>query len=208
VVVLPSLQARTAARFGRAAVATSPTSSHSGVDGRCSGAPPTDTDPCLVDVAQRHPLHAYVRGDERRFGRAVVQLRDYAPPIRRRKLPRQAYHTRRPSETHGGSPSRHPPARCSGDRWRRRAGRHLASRANRHPSPVDIAAWTAAIFRRGRQQHYRPDLTRMDGAVALAEQLARRHRHHPRRHRRCHDLRRFSRRCCSCSRGARVLQAR
>jgi len=174
VVVYRACKARTAARFGRAVVATSPTSSHSGSTAMQWCTPYGILTPASwMSLNATRYMHMYgVTSAD--FGRAVVQLRDYAATN-----PAAHFHGRPITlDDHQSSRWIAEPAIRLLDCCQETDGAVAlvvtsASRATDTPSPVDIAAsGTAAIFEEEvASNHYRPDLTRMDGAVALAEQL-------------------------------------
>ena len=149
----------------------------------------------VVDGAELDALHAQFGVTSEDFGRAVVQLRAYAATNP------AAWGFERPI-TLGGPPgvavdrrAVHPPVRLlPGDRRLGRGRDHRAPtgpRDLRRPPVVIAAAGGAGLFEQEiASDHYRPDLSVMDGSVALADALFDRFGHRPRRHRRGDDLRR------------------
>lgn len=174
VVAYRAIKARSGARFGRADVGSRPTSAHSGSTAMQWCTPYGVLTPAswMALNATRY-MHAAgaVSAD---FGRAVVQLRDYAA-----NNP-DAHFFGRPItlDEHQASRWIAEPAIRLFDCCQETDGSVALiitgrERARNHPQPVVIAAAAnAAPFEEEiASNHYRPDLARMDGAAATAEHL-------------------------------------
>ena len=147
------------------------------------------------------------------FGRAVVQLRAYAATNPNAWGYERPDHARGPPGVALDRRAVHPSVRLlPGDRRLGRGRDHLgrARRATSATTPVRIAAAAGAgLFEQEiASDHYRPDLSVMDGSVALAAPAVRPVRHRPRRHRRGDDLRRVLADPAHAARSARVLRIR
>ncbi|MCU1468729.1 MAG: lipid-transfer protein [Actinomycetia bacterium] len=174
VVAYRAIKARSGARFGRAQVSSRATSSHEGSTAGqwCSPFGVLTPASWMALNATRY-MHTYgVTSAD--FGRAVVQLRDYA--------------STNPNAHFYGSPITLDDHQAS--RWIAEPAIRLfdccqetdgavalvitaADRAPDTPTPVIIAAAaTAGLFEEEiASNHYRPNLEVMDGSVALAAQL-------------------------------------
>jgi acetyl-CoA acetyltransferase len=174
VVAYRAIKARSGGRFGRAQVSARPTSSHSGSTAAQWCSPFGVLTPASwIGLTATRYMHTYgVTSAD--FGRAVVQLRDYAAT----NPDAHFYGKRITLEEHQAS------------RWIAEPGIRLfdccqetdgavalviatGDRAGDSPAPVMIAAAaTAGLFEEEiASNHYRPDLAVMDGSVALADQL-------------------------------------
>lgn len=174
VVTYRACKARSGARFGRAAVKTSPTSSHAGTTAMQWSIPHGILTPASwMSLNATRYMHEFgVTSAD--FGRAVVQLRAYAATN-----PAAHFHGRPITlDDHQNSRWIAEPAIRLFDCCQETDGAVAlvvtsTARAADTPAPVDIAATgSAALFEEEvASNHYRPDLSSMDGAAALAEQL-------------------------------------
>jgi acetyl-CoA acetyltransferase len=174
VVVYRACKARSGARFGRAAVAQSPTSAHTGTTAMQWCAPYGVLTPASwMSLNATRYMHTYgVTSAD--FGRAVVQLREYAATN-----PAAHFHGRPITlDEHQSSRWIAEPAIRLFDCCQETDGAVAlvvtsADRAADTPAPVDlVAAASAGVFEEEiGSNHYRPDLARMDGSVALAGRL-------------------------------------
>jgi len=174
VVAYRACKARTGARFGRPAVNRAATSSHTGTTAMQWAMPYGILTPAAwMSLNSTRYMHTYgVTSAD--FGRAVVQLRDYAATN-----PAAHFYGRPITlDDHQNSRWIAEPAIRLFDCCQETDGAVAlvitsADRAADTQAPVDIAVTgSAAIFEEEvASNHYRPDLTRMDGSVTLAEQL-------------------------------------
>ncbi|MDQ1481178.1 MAG: hypothetical protein QOI44_2039 [Actinomycetota bacterium] len=174
VVVYRAIKARSGARFGRAQVSARPTSAHSGSTAAQWCSPFGVLTPASwIALGATRYMHTYgvTNAD---FGRAVVQLRDYA------STNPDAHFYGQPItlEDHQASRWIAEPAIRLFDCCQETDGSvalviTAADRARDTPAPVIIAeAASAGLFEEEiASNHYRPELAVMDGSVALADQL-------------------------------------
>jgi acetyl-CoA acetyltransferase len=174
VVAYRSVKARSGERFGRASVGSRPTSSHSGSTAMQWCTPFGIVTPASwISLNATRYMHTFGVSSED-FGRAVVQLREYA------STNPNAYFFGRPItlEDHQSSKWIAEPSIRLFDCCQETDGSVAvvlaASRdIQASQSPVQIvSAAGAGIFEEEiASNHYRPDLAVMDGSVALAERL-------------------------------------
>ena len=174
VVAYRAIKARSGARFGRAQVSRSATSAHSGSTASqwCSPFGVLTPASWMALNATRY-MHTYgVTSAD--FGRAVVQLREYAATNPNAHF----YGTPITLDDHQSSRWIAEPAMRLFDCCQETDGAvalviMAADRARDTPAPVIIAAAaTAGLFEEEiASNHYRPNLEVMDGSVALAAQL-------------------------------------
>jgi acetyl-CoA acetyltransferase len=174
VVVYRAVKARSGRRFGRASVSAAPTTSHSGSTAMQWCLPYGVLTPAswMSLNAVRYMHESGATNED--FGRAVVQLRSYAA-----RNP-NAHFYERPITLADHQASRWiaEPAIRLFDCCQETDGSVAlvvasASRAAESRHPVLIAATAAAaVFEEEiASNHYRPDLSVMDGSVAMAERL-------------------------------------
>ncbi|MDQ1384680.1 MAG: hypothetical protein QOG65_2059 [Actinomycetota bacterium] len=174
VVAYRAIKARSGSRFGRAQVSPRPTSAHSGSTASqwCSPFGVLTPASWMALNATRY-MHTYgVTSAD--FGRAVVQLRDYAATNPNAHF----YGTRITLDDHQSSRWIAEPAIRLFDCCQETDGAvalvvTTADRARDTPAPVIVAAAaTAGLFEEEiASNHYRPNLEVMEGSVALAAQL-------------------------------------
>jgi acetyl-CoA acetyltransferase len=174
VVAYRALRARSGARFGAATRRPAPTSAHSGTTAMQWASPYGVLTPASwMSLNATRYMHEFGVTSED-FGRAVVQLRDYAATNPR------AHFFGKPIELADHQASRWIAEPCirlfdccqetdgsvaivitSADR----------ARDTRDPIVIETAAGAALFEQEVASDHYRPDLSVMDGTVALARQL-------------------------------------
>jgi acetyl-CoA acetyltransferase len=174
VVVYRAVKARSGKRFGGASLGSSPTSSHSGTTAMQWCFPfGVMTPASWISLNATRYMHSYGVTSED-FGRAVVQLRDYAATNP------NAYFYGRPItlEDHQASRWIAEPSIRLFDCCQETDGSVAmvvtrTDRARDTTAPIVIAAAAgAAIFEEEiASNHYRPDLAIMDSSVALAKRL-------------------------------------
>jgi acetyl-CoA acetyltransferase len=174
VVVYRAVKARSGERFGRASVSARPTTSHSGSTAMQWCSPYGVLTPASwMSLNAVRYMHMSGATNED-FGRAVVQLRSYAATNP------NAHFFERPItlEDHQASRWIAEPAIRLFDCCQETDGSVAlvitsASRSHDSRSPVLIAAAAAAaVFEEEiASNHYRPDLSVMDGSVAMANRL-------------------------------------
>jgi 17-hydroxy-3-oxo-4-pregnene-20-carboxyl-CoA lyase len=174
VVVYRALRARSGVRFGRAAAATSPSSSHSGTTaGQWCSPYGVLTPASWISLNATRYMHAFGVTSED-FGRAVVQLREYAATN-----PAARFYGRPVTlADHQASRWIAEPAIRLFDCCQETDGAvamvvTAADRARATRAPVVIAAAaTASLFEQEvATDHYSPELSVMEGSVALAKRL-------------------------------------
>ena len=174
VVAYRAIRARSGARFGAAQTASRPTSSHSGSTAMQWSIPAGLLTPgSWMSLNSTRYMHTYgVTSAD--FGRAVVQLREYAASNP------NAHFYKRPItlDDHQASRWIAEPSMRLFDCCQETDGSvalliTAKDRAADTPAPVTIAAAaTAGLFEEEiASDHYRADLAKMEGSVALAAQL-------------------------------------
>jgi acetyl-CoA acetyltransferase len=174
VVAYRAIKARSGARFGRAQVAPNPTSSHAGTTASQWCRPFGVLTPASwMSLNATRYMHTYgvTNAD---FGRAVVQLRDYAASNPNAHF----FGNRITLDDHQASRWIAEPSMRLFDCCQETDGAvaivvTAAENARDTPAPITIAAAASAgIFEEEiASNHYRPHLEVMDGSVALAAQL-------------------------------------
>jgi acetyl-CoA acetyltransferase len=174
VVAYRSVKARSGERFGRASVGSRPTSSHSGSTAMQWCTPFGIVTPASwISLNATRYMHTFGVSSED-FGRAVVQLREYA------SINPNAHFFGRPItlDDHQSSKWIAEPSIRLFDCCQETDGSvalvlSASNDAQASQSPVQIVSAAAAgIFEEEiASNHYRPDLAVMDGSVELAERL-------------------------------------
>ena len=171
----------------------------------CSGASPYGvlTPASWMSLNATRYMHEFGVTSED-FGRAVVQLRAYAATNPERPLLRAADHPRGPPGLALDRRAVHPAVRLlPGDRRLGGARHHqLRTGGGDSPAPVviDCRGRARGLFEQEiATDHYRPDLSVMDGLGGAGPPAVRRLGHRARRHRRGDDLRRLLPDPASCS---------
>jgi acetyl-CoA acetyltransferase len=174
VVAYRSVKARSGERFGRASVGSRPTSSHSGSTAMQWCTPFGVVTPASwISLNATRYMHTFGVSSED-FGRAVVQLRDYA------STNPNAHFFDRPItlDDHQSSKWIAEPSIRLFDCCQETDGSVALiltasrdTRASQLPVQVVSAAGSGMFEEEIASNHYRPDLAVMDGSVALAERL-------------------------------------